>query len=101
MDQTSTLEQDTSDEKDDILPDDGEQTESGQNESKDDVSFIDEPGSAYRFFAFIWEILKIVLIALAIIIPVRYLLVQPFYVNGESMMTNFQNGNYVLINEFN
>jgi signal peptidase I len=62
--------------------------------------FAEEPSTTYKAFAFIWEILKIIIIALAIIIPVRYLLVQPFSVHGASMETMFYNGDYVLINEF-
>ena len=48
---------------------------------------------------FIWEIVKIVVISLAIIIPVRYYLVQPFFVRGASMDPNFNNGQYLVINE--
>ena len=46
-----------------------------------------------------WEIIKVVLISLAIIIPVRYFLVQPFFVNGASMEENFHDGDYILIDE--
>ena len=48
---------------------------------------------------FIWEITKIVVISLAIIIPVRYYLVQPFFVRGASMEPNFDDGQYLVINE--
>ncbi|PIR41117.1 MAG: signal peptidase I [Candidatus Yanofskybacteria bacterium CG10_big_fil_rev_8_21_14_0_10_46_23] len=49
--------------------------------------------------AFIWETLKIVIISLAIIIPIRYFVVQPFFVRGASMQPNFQNNDYILIDE--
>ncbi len=49
--------------------------------------------------AFIWETIKIVVISLAIIIPIRYYLVQPFFVKGASMEANFEDGNYILIDE--
>ena len=49
--------------------------------------------------AFIWETVKIVVISLAIIIPVRYFLVQPFFVKGASMEQTFTDGNYILIDE--
>jgi len=45
------------------------------------------------------EIIKIVIISLAIIIPVRYFLVQPFYVKGASMEPTFFNHEYLIINE--
>ena len=48
---------------------------------------------------FVWEVIKIVVISLIIIIPVRYYLVQPFFVRGSSMEPNFDNGQYLVINE--
>ena len=50
-------------------------------------------------FAFIWEILKIVIIALLIVVPIRYFLFQPFFVRGQSMEPNFGNGDYLIIDE--
>lgn len=52
-----------------------------------------------KIFAFLWETFKIVVISLAIIIPVRYFLIQPFFVRGASMMPNFDNGQYLVIDE--
>ena len=52
-----------------------------------------------KFFVFIWEIVKIVAISLAIIIPIRYYLVQPFFVRGASMEPNFDNGEYLVVDE--
>lgn len=52
-----------------------------------------------NFFSFIWEILKIVLIALVIVLPIRYFLFQPFFVKGQSMEPNFENGDYLIIDE--
>lgn len=52
-----------------------------------------------KIFIFIWETIKIVIISLAIIIPVRYYLVQPFFVRGASMTPNFDNGQYLVIDE--
>ena len=48
---------------------------------------------------FIIEIVKVVIISLAIIIPVRYFLIQPFYVKGASMEPNFYDHEYLIINE--
>ncbi|NCD01045.1 signal peptidase I [bacterium] len=52
-----------------------------------------------NFLKFIFETLKIVVISLAIIIPVRYFLIQPFYVKGASMEPNFHDFEYLIINE--
>lgn len=49
--------------------------------------------------AFIWETIRVVIISLAIIIPIRYFLVQPFFVKGASMEPTFEDGNYILIDE--
>jgi len=49
--------------------------------------------------SFIWEISKIVIIALLIVIPIRYFVFQPFFVNGQSMEPNFQNGDYLIVDE--
>ena len=51
------------------------------------------------FFNFIWEILKIVIIALLIVVPIRYFLFQPFFVKGQSMEPNFENSDYLIIDE--
>ena len=47
----------------------------------------------------VWDFLKIILIALIIIIPIRYFVFQPFIVSGSSMEPNFQNGQYLIIDE--
>lgn len=48
---------------------------------------------------FVFEIVKVVAISLAIILPVRYFLIQPFYVRGASMEPNFQDHEYLIIDE--
>jgi signal peptidase I len=45
------------------------------------------------------ELTKVVVISLAIIIPVRYYLIQPFYVKGASMEPNFYDNEYLIIDE--
>lgn len=51
------------------------------------------------FFSFIWEASKIIIIALLIVIPIRTFLFQPFFVKGQSMESNFENGDYLIIDE--
>src|SRR5680860_916278 len=48
---------------------------------------------------FVVEIFKVVIISLAIIIPIRYFLIQPFYVKGASMEPNFVDHQYLIIDE--
>lgn len=48
---------------------------------------------------FVFELVQVMVISLAIIIPVRYFLVQPFYVKGASMEPNFYDHEYLVIDE--
>jgi len=49
--------------------------------------------------SFVWETIKVVIISLAIIVPVRFFLIQPFYVQGASMEPNFFDNEYLVIDE--
>src|SRR3989344_901623 len=68
-------------------------------------SDVPPPGSGYLppilrdALVFVWELVKVVLISLAIIIPIRYFLIQPFYVKGASMEPNFEDHEYLIIDE--
>ncbi len=48
---------------------------------------------------FVVELVKIVLVSSAIILPVRHFLIQPFYVKGASMEPNFEDHEYLIIDE--
>jgi signal peptidase I len=48
---------------------------------------------------FALELLQILAISLVIILPVRYFLIQPFYVKGASMEPNFFDHEYLIIDE--
>jgi signal peptidase I len=56
-------------------------------------------GSFAKVWEFVSELLHVVVISLAIIIPVRYFLIQPFYVKGASMEPNFHDHEYLIIDE--
>jgi signal peptidase I len=45
------------------------------------------------------EFLRLLIIAAAIAIPIRYFIVQPFIVRGASMEPNFYDGQYLIVNE--
>lgn len=60
-----------------------------------------EQEESYKgFFDFIKEIIKVVAISAIIVIPIRYYLIQPFFVSGSSMVPQFYNGEYLIIDEF-
>lgn len=46
------------------------------------------------------EMVKVILLAVVIIIPIRVFLFQPFFVQGASMDPNFEDGQYLIISEF-
>lgn len=52
-----------------------------------------------NFFTFTFELVKVVVISLLIIIPIRYFLIQPFYVKGASMEPNFYDHEYLIVDE--
>lgn len=46
-----------------------------------------------------WELVRFALIALAIVIPIRVFIAQPFIVDGSSMIPTFENGQYLIVDE--
>lgn len=46
-----------------------------------------------------WEFIKVVVISLAIVLPIRAYVAQPFIVEGDSMEPNFKDGQYMIIDE--
>ena len=69
---------------------------------KDKVPTFEVP-SPHQWFdsfrSFIWETFKVIVISLAIIVPIRYFVIQPFYVKGASMEPNFFDQEYLIIDE--
>ncbi len=60
-------------------------------------------GPVGRFFGatgrFAFEVAKVVLVALLIIVPIRIFVFQPFEVQGDSMVPNFANNDYLIVDE--
>jgi len=52
-----------------------------------------------EFLASILEIIKTAILALLIVLPIRYFLFQPFLVQGASMEPNFSSGDYLIVDE--
>ena len=59
----------------------------------------DEESMGESIKLFILETLKVVFLSLAIIIPVRFFLIQPFYVKGASMEPTYLDHEYLIIDE--
>lgn len=64
-----------------------------------DIDVKQDQNSQGGKLSFIWETAKIIIISLAIILPIRYYLVQPFFVKGASMEPSFEDKDYLLIDE--
>lgn len=60
---------------------------------------MDKTNNKLTFKDVILEVIRVALISLAIIVPIRYYLIQPFYVKGASMEPNFYDHEYLLIDE--
>lgn len=46
-----------------------------------------------------WEFIKFTLIAVLIVVPIRFWIAQPFIVSGASMEPTFRNGDYLIVDE--
>ena len=73
--------------------------ENNQLEPEIETPGIQSSSPIKRYLSFIWEFLKIVIIAALIVLPIRYFLFQPFIVKGESMVPSFQSGDYLIVDE--
>lgn len=49
--------------------------------------------------SYIWEMLRFVILAVIIVVPIRAYVAQPFVVSGASMDPTFHNGEYLIIDE--
>jgi signal peptidase I len=48
---------------------------------------------------FLWDLVKIAVIAIVIIVPFRYFIAQPFVVSGSSMKPNFHDHDYLIVDQ--
>ncbi len=49
--------------------------------------------------AFLWDLARVVLIAFVVMVGFRYFIAEPFIVSGSSMVPNFQNKEYLVVNK--
>lgn len=57
------------------------------------------PRRTGRFFQEAWEVARVLLVSAAIMLPIRYFIVQPFVVRGASMEPNFADREYLVVDE--
>lgn len=53
----------------------------------------------YGVGAFILELIKVFIFALIIVVPIHTFVFKPFFVQGASMEPNFEDGEYLIVNE--
>ncbi len=70
-----------------------------ENNEEYTEEYARETSRVSGFLGFAWEVIKVIIIAAVIVIPIRYFLFQPFFVRGQSMDPNFANGDYLIIDE--
>jgi signal peptidase I len=68
-----------------------------QNQNKNQENST-KPSSFKAVGSFVWDLVKILVIALIIIIPFRTFVAEPFVVSGSSMLPNFHNNDYLIVN---
>lgn len=71
-------------------PEDGKIAEAGSGDLMDSVK---------NFLDFSFETIRVVIVSLIIIFVVRSFIIQPFFVKGSSMVPNFQDGDYLIVDE--
>lgn len=73
------------------------------NELKNNLPLAEKkdiPDAYQGVGGFVLEVIKIIVLAFIIIFPIRVFLFQPFFVQGASMEPNFEDGQYLIVNEF-
>ncbi len=74
--------------------------EENQNLNQKTDNLENKKGNSFKkYFSVIWELAKIVIIAVIIVLPIRYFIFQPFIVKGESMVPNLQSGDYLIVDQ--
>ena len=49
--------------------------------------------------SFMVEMVKTLVLAVLVVLPIRYFIFQPFFVQGSSMYPNFEDGDYLIVDE--
>lgn len=65
----------------------------------DSSSSENKEGIKNKFLLELWDVVKVFLLALAVVLPLRYYVAQPFIVRGSSMEPNFHDKEYLVVDE--
>lgn len=69
-------------------------------DSEENKNSVESGGGFHSVGAFVWDLTKILLIALIIIVPFRRYIAEPFVVSGSSMLPNYHNHDYLIVDRF-
>jgi len=72
------------------------------NEYREKIKQIDEhvpSQETHTVKSFILEVVKFVVLAIVIVIPIRVYIAQPYIVSGGSMNPTFEDGNYIIVDQ--
>jgi len=69
-------------------------------ETKTQPELSQNPNQKQSVGAFVWDLFKILIVALLIIVPFRAFIAEPFVVSGSSMLPNYHNRDYLIIDRF-
>jgi signal peptidase I len=67
--------------------------------NKDKATFTTDAPAWKRLLRWVGELIQVAALVTAIVVPIRYFLIQPFYVKGASMEPNFYDHEYLIIDE--
>ncbi|HEX3095689.1 MAG TPA: signal peptidase I, partial [Patescibacteria group bacterium] len=62
-------------------------------------NYIETPEKTPSVGSFLWELARIIIIAFIIMIGFRFFVAEPFIVSGNSMVPNFHNREYLIVNK--
>lgn len=68
-----------------------------ENKNIENTTLVDSKFK--KFIIDSWDLVKFAIMALAIVIPIRLWIAQPFVVSGESMYPTFDDGQYLIVDE--
>src|SRR4051812_21902220 len=59
----------------------------------------DNPKGQPNVKSFLWELARVIIIAFVVMIAFRFFVAEPFIVSGSSMVPNFHNREYLIVNK--
>ncbi|MBI2122115.1 MAG: signal peptidase I [Candidatus Sungbacteria bacterium] len=68
-------------------------------ESNEEEKFGEFTPDAHGVGGGLWDVTKVIITSILIVLPIRYFIIQPFIVRGASMDPNFEDRQYLIVDE--